>query len=254
MKQEPIANDPIRSTYTFTFPLLVLVSLTLVTQIVSVASTAEKSFTAVFLPSLIALLVITVPLAALGLRLGTPIGLGAPLLTALLSRRPGAARRLGREAMLAIALGLIVGAFLWALRIITASFLPPELAELGYRGAIEGLLVSISAAVAEEVWLRLGVMTILAWIFMRTLGHSDVTQKVAWSAIVVAALAFGLIHLPQLAVAGAATPIGIVATILGNALVGVVCGWLYWQHSLTAAILAHFSVDFVLHVVTAIVG
>lgn len=46
--------------------------------------------------------------------------------------------------------------------------------------------------------------------------------------------------------------IGIVATIIGNTLVGTVCGWIFWQRSLIAAILTHFSVDLVLHVLPAL--
>ena len=46
--------------------------------------------------------------------------------------------------------------------------------------------------------------------------------------------------LPQLAAVGAATTIGIAATLLGNTLVGIVCGWLFWQRGLIAAIVAHF--------------
>lgn len=252
--REPTPNGVTRSAHTFTLPLLVLLLLTLVTQLVSVAYTSEQSFSAVFLPSLVALLVITTPLAALGLWLGSRVGLGTPLLTALISHTPGAGRRLALDAVLAVGLGLVVGAFLWMLRIATAPYLPPELPVLGHRGAVGGLLVSISAAVGEEVWLRLGVMTILAWIFVRLLGLSELRPRVAWAAIVMAALAFGVIHLPQLAAADAATPIGVIATILGNALVGMVCGWLFWQRSLIAAILAHFSIDLVLHVLPALVG
>jgi membrane protease YdiL (CAAX protease family) len=42
--------------------------------------------------------------------------------------------------------------------------------------------------------------------------------------------------------------------MLGNTLVGIACGWLYWQRGLIAAILAHFSIDLVLHVVPALLG
>ena len=175
-------------------------------------------------------------------------------MTALLLRRPGAGRQCRRDAALAISLGLLVGTFLVVLRILSAAYLPAELPELGHRGALGGLLVSISAAVGEEVWLRLGVMTILAWLFVRILGHSELRPPVAWVSIIIAALAFGVMHLPQLAAADAATPIGIIATIFGNTLVGMVCGWLYWRRSLIAAILAHFAVDLVLHVLPALVA
>ena len=252
--QEPISEHAVRLTYPFTAPLIVLVSVTLATQLAAVAYTAEQNFSAVLLPSMTALLIITIPLATLGLWLGRRFNLGAPLLADLVARQPGAGRHLARDAVLAIGVGLSVGAFLWILRIVTLPYLPPELPELGHRGAIGGLLVSISAAVGEEVWLRLGVMTIFAWLISRVLGQSKLRPQVAWTAIVLAAVAFGAIHLPQLAGAGAATSIGVTATMLGNTLVGIVCGWLYWQRSLIAAILAHLSIDIVLHVLPALLG
>ena len=77
---------------------------------------------------------------------------------------------------------------------------------------------------------------------------------VAWPANVLAALAFGLLHLQHLAQLGAATPTSIAVTLLLNGIVGVVCGWLYWRRSLVAAILAHFAVDLILHVVSPAIG
>jgi hypothetical protein len=235
-------------------PLLVLVSLTLVTQLVSVSFTSDKDFAHIFLPSATALLLISTPLAALGLSLGPKIGLGVPLLTALLARRPGALRQVVKVATPAAGIGLSVGLLLLLLRLATVDLLPPELPELGHRGAVGGLLVSISAAIGEEVWVRLGVLTILAWILVRALGQHELTPGLAWIAIVVSALAFGAIHLPQLAAAGAATSIGIIATMLGNSLVGIACGWLFWKHGIISAIVAHFATDLVLHVVPALLS
>lgn len=85
--------------------------------------------------------------------------------------------------------------------------------------------------------------------------RSDTAERwpgCSWSANVLAALAFGLIHLPQLAQFGAATPTAIAGTLLGNGIGGVVCGWLCWRRSLVAAILAHFAVYLVLHVLPAL--
>lgn len=59
-------------------------------------------------------------------------------------------------------------------------------------------------------------------------------------------------HLPQLAQFGTPTLPAITLTLLGNGIVGVVCGWLYWRRSLVAAILAHFTVDVILHVLPAL--
>jgi hypothetical protein len=235
-------------------PLLVLVSLTLVTQLVSVSFTTDESFAEIFLPSAIALLLVSTPLAALGLYLGSGIGLGAPLLTALLKRSPGALRQVVRITALAAGIGFTIGLALCLLRLAAVDLQSPELPDLGHRGVTGGLLVSISAAIGEEVWLRLGVMTILSWFLVRARGQHDLTPRIAWTAIAVSALAFGAIHLPQLAAAGAATSFGIAGTMLGNTLVGIACGWLFWKHGILSAIAAHFATDVVLHVIPALLS
>lgn len=245
-------QQQVSSPRTILLPLIALVCLTLVTQLGSLAYTFDGSFRSVVGPSALVLCAVTIPLAASGLILGQKIGLGAPLLTDLLNRVPGSGRKLCSDAWLSISLGLGLGILLLLLRFAVRPYLPPELPELGHRGVLGGLLVSISAAVGEEVWLRLGVMTILAWIFLRLLGRHKVAQVVGWSAVFVSAFAFAAMHLPQLASYGAANSVGIAATMLGNTLVGVLLGYLYWRRSLIAAMLAHFAVDLALHVLPAL--
>jgi len=249
---EPTPQPQVSSPSTTLRPLIALVCLTLVTQLGSLAYTFDGSFLSVLGPSALVLCAVTIPLAASGLFLGQKIGLGAPLVTDLLNRTPGSGRKLLSDALLSVSLGLGLGFLLLLLRFAAQPYLPPELPELGHRGVLGGLLVSISAAVGEEVWLRLGVLTILAWILMRLLGRHKVSPVVGWSAIVVSALAFAAMHLPQLASYGAANSVGIAATMMGNTLVGVLFGFLYWRRSLIAAMLAHFAVDLALHVLPAL--
>ena len=242
-------------------PLLALLILTLVTQLASLPyiigraeqmpGAAERSFLVMAIVTVVVVSLLTIPLAGLGLWLGGRVGLGAPLLTDLIKRRPGAGERLRRDAMLAVPLGLGVGVIVALIRMLILPYLPPALAELVHPGALAGLGAAAGAGVAEETWLRLGVMTILAWGGARLLGDSEIRPMVAWPANVLAALAFGVIHLPQLAQFGTATPTAIAGTLLGNGIVGVFCGWLYWRRSLVAAILAHFAVDLILHVLPA---
>jgi len=63
----------------------------------------------------------------------------------------------------------------------------------------------------------------------------------------------GLVHLPQLMSYGAGSPFAIWATIIGNSLVGTMYGWCYWRRSFIAAVIAHFSVDLVIHALPALV-
>tara|TARA_R110002049_G_scaffold4601_5_gene32227 strand:- start:318971 stop:319738 length:768 start_codon:yes stop_codon:yes gene_type:complete len=232
-------------------PLLVLLCLTLAAQLGSLAYTVDGSFLSALGPSVLVLCAVTIPLATLGLVLGQNVGFGAPLLTDLLDRKRGSGKQLLLDAKLAIVLGLSLGALLVLIRLVHRPFLPPEMPELGHRGALGGFLVSVGAAVGEEVWLRLGVLTIVARVLMYLYRRTDVDAIVGWSAVVFSAIAFAVIHLPQLAYYEAATPVGIAATVAGNTLVGLLYGWLYWRRSLIAAMVGHFAVDIVLHVLPA---
>ncbi len=73
-----------------------------------------------------------------------------------------------------------------------------------------------------------------------------------WIANLLAAVLFGLGHLPTTAALVVLTPMVVARAIVLNGLVGVVCGWLYWRESILAAMVAHFFGDIVLHVLSPI--
>lgn len=255
---EPLreASDPARARPVLG-PLALVFGATIAAQLVSLAFgrvDMERAFAEIVGPSLVFLSVVTLPLAALGLVLGRTIGLGAPRLDALWARQPGALSQLWRGAALPAALGLLLGAGLLALRTFTASHLPPELPVFGHQGVVGGLAVSVGAAVAEEVWFRLGLMTLLAWGMVRLTGAQTLRPIVAWPIILITATAFGTAHLPQLLSYGAGSPLAIAGTVLGNVLVGTLFGWCYWRRGLIAAIAAHLAVDLMLHVLPALAG
>lgn len=236
--------------------LLVLVAGTIVAQMISLAfgrSNEEQEFLSVVLPSVVFLSAVTLPLAGLGIALGRQMNLGAPLIAALLSKQPGSFQKLRRDTGLAVALGLALGGALLLVRMVSQPYLPPELPALGSRGVIGGLSVSLGAAVAEEVWFRLGLMTLLVWLGARLFGHRQAQPIVVWSVIAITSAGFGIAHLPQLVSYGAGSPFAIGGTIFGNSVVGILYGWCYWRRSLLAAMIAHFSVDVVLHVLPALV-
>ena len=237
-------------------PLFIILILTLLTQLGSLAyssSVSEQSFQSVVFQSIIFLSLITIPLAGIGLWLGRKIGLGALLLDSFLQKRPNAFNKLYKDAKIASLLGLLMGGVLLLIRTGTAPYLPAELPTFGFRGVLGGLLVSAGAAVGEEVWFRLGLMTILLWIVTRLVGHEKIEASVAWPVIVIVSIGFGLAHLPQLLSYDAGSPFAIWGTVFGNSMVGTLYGWCYWRRSLTAAVIAHFSVDLVIHVFPAMV-
>ena len=236
-------------------PLVILWALTLTAQLLGLAygvAQAGRSVAPVILPSAMVLSLVTLPLASLGLFLGPRTGLGAPLLMDLLDNAPGAGARLLKSALVACLLGLMFGAAMVGLRLVLLPYLPPDMPVLGFRGALGGLLVSVAAAIGEEVWFRLGLMTLLVWGVSRLLRQATPHPAVIWGIIVLTAVAFGMSHLPQLASFDAATPFSVWGTILGNCLVGSLYGWLYWRRGLLAAMVGHFSVDLVIHVLPAL--
>jgi hypothetical protein len=119
--------------------------------------------------------------------------------------------------------------------------LPPLLAPRDWRTLTVGVLYG---GVTEEVLMRWGVMSIVAWLISRARRPrmSPPDPAVMWTAIIIAALLFGAGHLPAIAVSGARlTATIVVRTILLNALGGIVFGWLFWRRNLEAAMVSHAS-------------
>jgi hypothetical protein len=185
-------------------------------------------------------------LALLGLRMGHRAGLDAPWLRALARRQPRPAMAWATW----LGIGLLSGAAVIGLSLLTDPFLPPPLHPLPENGAQQawkGLLASFYGGIGEEVLLRLFVMTLLVWLVARVRQR---TPGIAlyWSAIVLAALLFGAGHLPAAAGVWPLDGVVVARTLLLNGVPGLVCGWLYWRRGLEAAMCAHFGADLVLHV------
>jgi hypothetical protein len=92
--------------------------------------------------------------------------------------------------------------------------------------------------VFEEVLTRWGLMTLFVWLGVKLAGEP--TAVVVWIAIVVTGLIFGLLHLPSYIMGGSrATPLFIAYSLTMNLWASLIFGWLFWQHGLLAAIIAH---------------
>jgi hypothetical protein len=185
----------------------------------------------------------------LGLWLGPKVGLATPLLKA-----DGDGTEKGLWAYrtslgLAIGLGLGVGVLFTAASMAIEPMLPEPPESLALPSPWAGLLGSIGAGIREEVWLRLGFMTLLVWLGATALRQRPPGAVVVWIANLLAALAFGAMHLPQaFGLIGSSTAM-IVFVLAGNGVPGLVFGWLYWRRGLFAAMVAHLSLDLVLKVI-----
>jgi membrane protease YdiL (CAAX protease family) len=91
--------------------------------------------------------------------------------------------------------------------------------------------------ITEEVLLRWGFMTVVAWLAWR---FSRRTPAWMWVAIVVSAVVFAAGHLPAASfLVGPLTAPVVAYVLVANTVFGVVFGWLYWRYGLEAAMVAH---------------
>jgi membrane protease YdiL (CAAX protease family) len=120
--------------------------------------------------------------------------------------------------------------------------------------AWKGFLASFYGGIAEEILLRLLVMSFFVWLgrFISKTSDSKPTSAIFWVANILAAILFGLGHLPATALLVPLTPLVVTRAFVLNGLIGIVCGWLYWKRGLEAAMISHFSADLVLHVLLAL--
>ena len=189
-------------------------------------------------------------LSLFGLRMGHRVGLGSPWLQGLFGA-PKTATRATLRPWHTIVLGLVAGLVMIGLSLVLDPMLPkmlhPVAKSTAGASALWGFLASFYGGIAEELQLRLFLMTLLVW--MLTLaGRHRPKPALFWLAIVIAALAFGAGHLPAAQQVWGLSGIVVVRTIALNALGGLVFGWLYWKRGLEMAMLGHFAADIVLHV------
>ena len=190
------------------------------------------------------------------------IGLGAPILEGLFARDPSlkVSERIKQFIAPAIVLGVVASLLIIALDVFV--FAPALKAELGIAAsalgaqaniqpaAWQGFLAAFYGGIDEEVLLRLFLMTLLAWLgkFVSHTAEGRPTLVVLWIANILAAILFGLGHLPTTAMLIPLTPLVIARAIVLNGVAGLAFGYLYWKHGLESAMLSHFSADIVLHV------
>ena len=198
-----------------------------------------------------------------GLSFANQIGLGLPILESAL-RRESVRDRVNLIVPISIALG-VLGALLVVVLDLYV-FHPALMSELGGAAAPltvrsastptwwQGLLASFYGAFDEELLLRLCVMSFLAWLgrFVSKTAEGKPTLAVFWTANVLAAILFGLGHLPATSALVPLTALVIVRAVVLNGVIGIAAGYLYFTRGLESAVLSHFSADIILHVLFAI--
>lgn len=198
----------------------------------------------------------------LGMLAANRVGLGLPVLEASLKGEP-VGQKIKTFLLPSILLGILSSGLIILLEVLF--FNPLLMAELGDKAATlnqealqpaawKGLLASFYGGINEEILLRLGLMSILVWLgrFISRTQDGRPTLAVLWSANILAAVLFGLGHLPATAALFPITPLVISRAIVLNGVAGIAFGYLYFKHGLEAAMLSHFTADIILHVLLAL--
>ncbi len=188
-----------------------------------------------------------------GLRLAKKVGLGLPILEGWLEGREVKSYLISIPGI-SIGLGVLAGILIIGLDyLFSLAGVTINVAQEGQINppAWQGFLASFYGGINEEILLRLFLMTLLVWIFFKIKKTEDgkPTKVGIWLAIILAAVIFGVGHLPTVFAITTPTPLLIVRTIILNCAGGIIFGWLYWKKGLESAMISHFSADIVLHVI-----
>ena len=190
-------------------------------------------------------LILTAALAPLGLWLGTRVGLGAPILGRWVGAEPAPPRSLQKGLIWGTVAGVVSAVAIIGLNFVFEPFIKPP-RPISMPPPWQGFLAAIGAGITEEIWTRLGLMSFFVWLGARLTRRQSPGAGIVWTGNILAALLFGAMHLPQAATFLGLTPIVVALVLVMNGIGGVMFGWLYWRHSLVAAMWAHFIADVVL--------
>lgn len=200
-----------------------------------------------FLASLVQTGVLLAAATFFGLLAAGRLGLGLPVLQAVLHGQP-LTGLIGVRLLVAVVAG--VAGTLGLILLERYVFLPRVSKALTGSDTRVSLwkrfLAGFYGGIAEEILLRLFMMTGLAWLI--GLLWKDSTGAL-WLANVLAAVLFGLGHLPITRSLTPLTPMVVTRALALNGLLGVIFGYLYMRYGLETAMFAHFTADLVIHVI-----
>lgn len=195
--------------------------------------------------------VLSAVVVGFGLLAAHAIGLGAPYIEAALAGG-GSLQAVALMIEAAVLFGGAAGAVLLLSDLLFLPYLPEALLDTARKTTTwENLTASLYGGINEELLMRLFGFSVLAWLLSMVWHTSTGSPTVGafWVANIVMTVIFALGHLPALkGVVGEVSRVMLARTLLLNAPVGLLCGWLFWTYGIEAAIVAHFSADIVYHV------
>jgi membrane protease YdiL (CAAX protease family) len=187
----------------------------------------------------------------IGLKLSGQLGLGSSLIRPWLDKTLtfDQTRRAFLHGVLA---GFALGIVLVSVVLVLSRYLPNLPFVTAARIPIwKRFLMCFYGGFYEEIFSRLFLLSLVAWLINRSWRNNSkpLTSWSFWSANAIVALLFGLGHLPNASLLMPITPLVVIAALFLNGLAALVFGWLYRRRGLEAAMIAHFTTDFLLWVV-----
>lgn len=188
-----------------------------------------------------------------GLLLTAKVGLpGAPLIEDWRAGK-GIAERLRAIIQPALMTGFGVGV---AVLLMLSLLLRKELSQLPVGKAAlipiwKRFLICFYGGLTEEIMMRIFLFSLLAWLLSKVWrsGDGGLGRKVFWAANIILALLFGLGHLGSVVPLMPVTFNIVLGALLLNGVASVAFTGLYLRRGLEAAMLAHFTADFIIWVI-----
>jgi membrane protease YdiL (CAAX protease family) len=112
-----------------------------------------------------------------------------------------------------------------------------------YAPVWQKLLAALYGGTTEEILLRLFLMTFFIWISIKLFRQTKPSRVGILISIFLAAIIFGLGHLPLTASLTELSPLIVIRAVVLNGIGGIVFGWLFWKKGLESAMIAHFTAD-----------
>jgi hypothetical protein len=187
-----------------------------------------------------------------GLQTTRAIGLRLPILDSLLTGQP-ALSILFSVLPITLLVGFGAGAVIIGLeKYYFQPRLPKAFHDIETKQATwKRVLACFYGGIYEEMLLRLFVLSGMIWLIGQVWlsPAGQINLVVFWAANIIASLLFGLGHLPATARIAPLTPLIIVRALTLNGLAGLVFGLLFFNYGLEFAMIAHFCMDIMMHVV-----
>jgi len=169
------------------------------------------------------------------------VNLNAPVIDAVLNRRP-VLSEFKPQIIPAFLCGILGGIFIALFSLNFQAQLPQEFLLAAKKLSMPWYTRIFYGGIAEELLVRWGLMSFFVWLFFRCFQNSasEIKPAIYMSAIFASALVFGLGHLPIAhALSSVVTVPLIVYILIGNAVFGLMAGWLYWKYGLECAMISH---------------